>query len=612
MKRIIQLTTLVVILSVTWLPIAQGQDSDAWRFRINSATDLMQLHAEAEKGDPDAQYQLAEKYRIGFPLEQDHKKALDLYSRSAEQGFPSSQFRLGELHEKGEVLEQDLRKSFEFYRQAAEQGHREAQHTLAQIYHLGRGVEEDIAAAIVWYRKAALQGDEWSQLALGDQYRIGKAVPKDLAQSTRWYRMAAEQGNIFAQYELGNAYKYGNGVERNIEQSIEWYQRSAEAGNLSAKLALTELDAGDAGPVKLTASVSTALQRPQIESTAQSVPSASLNSLTSPDAESAFATTQSVREEEAVSQLLALAEQQVARLALTTPEGDNAYDTYQLVLTLQPENKAALGGIEQIVIKYIELSELAAKRGKREKSKQYAAKAAILAPEHPLVLSMTFPIGVERSGTEEANTRSFDEIKKQQVAPAERQDVATEVRVAAVNPTPSTLQDLIESPDDLVFEPFDYRDRQVVVTGSVVYLFWEYRLRAETGQNSIVINVDRLDQADRTRLNAAIERAGFLGQVRARIEGRVSQQTPVTFELVATELTLIGIIPSEDETQGTGLDSGFDRVAPSAATGNHKFPLGNPVSHEPVPASATNCYQELAGRRPPGDRVQTGTRTRCY
>jgi uncharacterized membrane protein YgcG len=73
----------------------------------------------------------------------------------------------------------------------------------------------------------------------------------------------------------------------------------------------------------------------------------------------------------------------------------------------------------------------------------------------------------------------------------------------------------------------------------VVQFFWEYRLKSETGQNKIVIDVDGLNQADRAKLDAAIKRAGFFGRVRARIHGRIERQTSATFELAATELLLI-------------------------------------------------------------------------
>ncbi len=121
MKQIFELPILVIILSLAWLAIAQAQHSNTSKVGGSSVADLEQLRTMAEKGDPDAQYRLAEKYRIGFPVEQDYAQAIELYSRSAGQG------------------------------------HSGAQYALAHIYHLGSGVEQDMAAAMVWYRKAALQ-----------------------------------------------------------------------------------------------------------------------------------------------------------------------------------------------------------------------------------------------------------------------------------------------------------------------------------------------------------------------------------------------------------------------------------------------------------------------
>jgi hypothetical protein len=116
----------------------------------------------------------------------------------------------------------------------------------------------------------------------------------------------------------------------------------------------------------------------------------------------------------------------------------------------------------------------------------------------------------------------------------------TEEVETAIDPLAFAIQkNLIEDTDDLVSRPYDYQGRQVVVIGSVVQFFWEYRLKSETGQNKIVIDVDGLKQSDRAKLDAAIGRAGFFGRVRARIHGSITRQTATTFELAATELVLI-------------------------------------------------------------------------
>ncbi len=70
-----------------------------------------------------------------------------------------------------------------------------------------------------------------------------------------------------------------------------------------------------------------------------------------PGTESAFAATTPYINEESVSQWLEVAQRQLSDMALTTPERANAYETYQRVLTIQPDNEAALAGIEQIGVK---------------------------------------------------------------------------------------------------------------------------------------------------------------------------------------------------------------------------------------------------------------------
>ncbi len=601
MKQLFEFPILAIIFSLAWLAVARAQQADTSTVGSPVGTGIEQLQTLAEKGDPEALYRLAEKYRIGFPVDQDEAKAMALYERSAGQGFAASQFRLGELYEEGEMVERDLGKALDSYRAAAHQGHAGAQYALAHIYHLGSGVEQDMAKAMDWYRKAALQGDEWSQLALGDQYRIGLAVPRDLVRSTRWYRKAADRGNIFAQYELGNAYRYGNGVAPDMTKAMAWFRMSAAAGNPSAQLALTELEGGTAAAAGVTkpaphasrgagpdgfaygsevdrvhsetdmeaAAEEKAATPPTVpEQAPQVAASAPPDSAADRETELAFAAPPRVMDEEAVAQLLALAEDQMARLALTTPAGGNAYDTYQQVLSIEPDNAGALQGIERISVEYVGLAGLAAAKGDLQKTRHYAAKATELAPEHPLVRSMTLPQEAAPLTTDEkteppellVNTNS-----PRRVAPATN-EAKTKIEGATPASVAATPGGLIDDANDLIFKPDDYQDRQVTVAGSVVHFLGLYRLKSETGQNSIVIDVNGLSQSDRARLDAAIDKAGFLGQVKARIKGRIERQKLVTFQLAATELTLSGIALGEDEALNQGLNPDSDEGASSVAS----------------------------------------------
>ena len=76
MKQIFELPVLVIILSLASLAIAQAQHSNASKVGGHSVTDLEQLRTTVEKGDPDAQHELTERYRIGFPVEQDMAAAV--------------------------------------------------------------------------------------------------------------------------------------------------------------------------------------------------------------------------------------------------------------------------------------------------------------------------------------------------------------------------------------------------------------------------------------------------------------------------------------------------------------------------------------------------------
>jgi hypothetical protein len=69
-------------------------------------------------------------------------------------------------------------------------------------------------------------------------------------------------------------------------------------------------------------------------------------------------------------------------------------------------------------------------------------------------------------------------------------------------------------------------------------LLGAYRLNSTNGQNNIVVDVTRTRRADQIELDAALEKAGFMGTVRLQIQGRMEQGT-VTYRLVAANIVLI-------------------------------------------------------------------------
>lgn len=81
-----------------------------------------------------------------------------------------------------------------------------------------------------------------------------------------------------------------------------------------------------------------------------------------------------------IDRLLAEAEAQMTALALTTPPGANAADSYRAVLALEPQNQTAQDGLRAVARRYRSLAETATARGDRAKAESYRDKAEALAP----------------------------------------------------------------------------------------------------------------------------------------------------------------------------------------------------------------------------------------
>lgn len=78
--------------------------------------------AAADQGDPDAQYNLGECFRIGRHIKKDMNKAVELFKKAAEQGNADAQYELACLYDEGgkEVgIVEDEKEAARLYRLAA-------------------------------------------------------------------------------------------------------------------------------------------------------------------------------------------------------------------------------------------------------------------------------------------------------------------------------------------------------------------------------------------------------------------------------------------------------------------------------------------------------------
>ena len=84
-----------------------------------------------------------------------------------------------------------------------------------------------------------------------------------------------------------------------------------------------------------------------------------------------------------ISQHLAAAEEAIKALRMTTPAGNNAYEHYQSVLAIDPDNAEAQAGIEKMVDMYVYFAEKAITENQLNTARVYLQRAENLLPDSP-------------------------------------------------------------------------------------------------------------------------------------------------------------------------------------------------------------------------------------
>jgi hypothetical protein len=115
---------------------------------------------------------------------------------------------------------------------------------------------------------------------------------------------------------------------------------------------------------------------------------------------------------------------------------------------------------------------------------------------------------------------------------------ATKISSDFLTSETGALRDTVSS-DDLLLKPMRHVGREVVVTGSVVWLLRRYWLQSDSGSMNMLIDVKGLQADDRNKLKDAVVQIEFFAQARARITGTVERQGSEDYRLAATELVLV-------------------------------------------------------------------------
>lgn len=199
---------------------------------------IKKLLGKAERGDSDAQFEIAVNAHLGRGMKQDVAQALHWLRRAAGSGHAAAENWLGVLYESGKGVSRDAREASRWYLRAAVQGFGAAQANIGRLFADGNGVPQDDAEAVRWFERAIKQGNAPAMFLLAQMYRRGRGVSQDDTRAAQLLRVAAEKGLAEAENNLGYLYEHGAGVPQDQQQAVYWIRKAAEHGVSEAQFNL--------------------------------------------------------------------------------------------------------------------------------------------------------------------------------------------------------------------------------------------------------------------------------------------------------------------------------------------------------------------------------------
>ena len=192
----------------------------------------------AEAGDAEAQLNLGRMCEEGRGVDRDEAEAecwlrraaaqgdaeakLLLKRKEGERGDLQAQWELALIYLDGQGVSKDEAEAAHWLGLAAQQGHVEAQFRLGQLLIHGASTVRDSVNGAQWLLSAARLRSQSAARELGDLYREGIGVKADDIEAARWWRQAAEQGDPAAQYKVGMMFLEGPPILAEGAAALVW------------------------------------------------------------------------------------------------------------------------------------------------------------------------------------------------------------------------------------------------------------------------------------------------------------------------------------------------------------------------------------------------------
>lgn len=184
-------------------------------------------------------------YRDGVGVEQNYKKALELFLEAAEAGITNCYSNLAEMYYQGFGTDVDKDKALYWLKIAAELNDNDS---IAYVWlgHLYLDEDEyDEDEAFKYYAKAADLGNAEAQNMLGRCYTEGWGCEKDANKAFEYFKQAADNANEDARNNLALCYLNGEGVVQNWNYGYSKLQQYAQQGNENAQNLIRQIDANN-------------------------------------------------------------------------------------------------------------------------------------------------------------------------------------------------------------------------------------------------------------------------------------------------------------------------------------------------------------------------------
>ncbi len=189
----------------------------------------------AQKGNANAQFNLANLYRKGFGIRKDYSQAYYWYKLSAKQKNLAAMTRLGYHYYFGVQVKKDFKKAYKLFKEVIFLGRDDAVIGLAvnkigMMYVRGTGgLIQNYKDAHRWFEISSNTNYAPGQYNLGVSYSKGHGPSKKInyKKANFFYNLASNQGHKLAQNNLGLSYLKGRG-QKNVIEGLKWLLVSSE------------------------------------------------------------------------------------------------------------------------------------------------------------------------------------------------------------------------------------------------------------------------------------------------------------------------------------------------------------------------------------------------